>query len=528
MPVAPPVASTTSAVVAGSLLAVRTPGDPIDADALHDLALDQLVDRLTRRAGAELAATLTTPLTDVADVQRRHEVFHAFEDADVRTAVETFVDGVGTHDTATTRASKAYTDVEADLWLLHGTVTYLDAVVDLAAALPAALARAGTPSDLLADVVDLLTTRVADDDFVAARLRAHELTDAVAATRVTVWLRGATVTVGRFDDEPDDVVAVRDVFRRFEGRATPRRAVDARAPQTSGRQMDGVQAQVLTMTAQLHPELFAAVRAFARDPARRADGFARRFVHDARFFLAWLDVLASLRHAGLDVCYPELEPGGVELEAVYDLVLADKVLSDRGSRHVVANDLHLDEAERLLVVTGPNQGGKTTFARTVGQLHHLAAVGVPVPGRRVRLPLVDRVLTHFERPERLENLAGRLGEGLVRMRDLLAQASAASVVVLNEVFTSTALEDARFLTREVLGRARAIGSLVVCVTFVDDIATFDEATVSMVADVDPHDTALRTFHLTRRPADGRAYARALAERHGLTPEAIHDRLEVRA
>lgn len=504
----------------------HSPGPRIDDDALHDLALDQLVERVGYAVGAELAAVLTTPLTDPADIRRRQDVFRALDAPGVRTAVKTLIAAVESCDASLASANKSYSSVEADLWRLHAAVTYLDAFTTFADELPGALSRSGIDSEALSTVASVCSHRAAEPAFRAVRAEARELSSALDDVVVALWLRGATATVAQFDDEPDDVATIRDVFARFEGHGAPRRRVDtSHPPRTSGRRMDGVQAQILTMTERLHPDLFGRISAFAPTAVHVVDEFARRFVHDARLYLAYLDVLEPLRSAGLRVCYPTVSARarGIDAQETYDLVLASRLSSE--GRKLVTNDLRLDETERLLVVTGPNQGGKTTFARTIGQLHHLAAVGLPVPGRRVELALADRVLTHFERPERLDNLAGRLGEGLQRMKDLLERSTDRSVLVLNEVFTSTALDDARFLTQEVLARARKIGALVVCVTFIDDIASFDDATVSMVADVDPADPAARTFRLTRRPADGMAYAKALAERHGLTAQAITARLE---
>ena len=165
---------------------------------------------------------------------------------------------------------------------------------------------------------------------------------------------------------------------------------------------------------------------------------------------------------------------------------------------------------------GANQGGKTTFARMFGQLHFLASLGLPVPGRRARLVLPDRIFSHFEREERLESLRGKLDDELVRVRDMLAQATGRSVLVMNESFSSTSLADSLFIGTEVLGQVSDLGVLCVYVTFVDELASLNEATVSMVADVVPEDPDVRTYKLTRRPADGRAYAMALARKYGLT------------
>jgi DNA mismatch repair protein MutS len=188
----------------------------------------------------------------------------------------------------------------------------------------------------------------------------------------------------------------------------------------------------------------------------------------------------------------------------------------------VTNGFLFDEA-RILVVTGPNQGGKTTFARMVGQVYYLFALGLPVPGSRARLLLPDRILTHFEARENPEELRSKLEEDLRRLKTLLDGATDRSLLILNEPFASAALLDARLIGRFVLERIRARGSLGVVVTFLDELARLP-GTRSLVAEVDPEDPARRTFRILERPADGKAYALALAEKYGLTYARLKARL----
>jgi len=495
-------------------------GRPASSDTLKDLALDGVVERVAGAVAPELRDVLATPLTDERAVRYRQAVVVDLREPQVRAAVGAFDEQMRLVAARRGSAVAARSAHQRVLWLCHAAAGYVAAVDRLATDLAQAVAERRASSPAMTAFAEHVARYQRGTAFGGLRDHTARVEAGLAEARYAVWLRGPKITVAPPGDEPDLQQLVLETFERFrqQSRAAHGRSVSA------GPDLDHVQAQILDRVALLLPDLFADAAALADAAAAQVPDPTITAVSDElAVYVAYLDLVAPAERAGLPTCLPEVSSGSKEMSVrdAWDLPLGLDLVADR--LPVVTNDLELRGPERVLVVSGPNQGGKTTTARTFGQLHHLAAVGLPVAGRDARLMLADQVLTVFEREETSAELDGRLGGELVRVHRVLDGLTPRTVVVLNEVFASTAVEDARFLGREVLERLIAADVPTVLVTFVDELSRLGPATVSMVSLVDPDDPTVRTLKVVRRAADGRAYADALATRYGLS----HDRIVAR-
>ncbi len=442
----------------------------------------------------------------------RQEVCRDLETPPVRAVVDAFATSMNTMHTKLARAERLSFPYQKAMWYRAGVELYCGAVEKLARDLgDVPIASTG-----LRELGAYLREYAGSAEFRALSDEVRSLGRELEGISYTLAIHASRIAVHLYEGEVDYSTEVAATFERF--RQAGSKTYDFRIHELA--ELNHVEEAIFEQLVQLRPEPFARLRVLASRGAAAFEPAVLQFEREVQFYLAYLDLVAPLRAGGLGFCYPSLDqpPRQIDVLDSFDVVLALELQRTKGS--VVTNDLRLSDGERIFVVTGPNQGGKTTYARTLGQLGYVARLGLPVPGRRARLPVCDRVFTLFERGEHPEDLRGKLEEELTRARAMLDGASGRSLLVFNESFSSTSLRDATALGRRVLDEILARGAIAVYVTFVDELSRRDPAIVSVVSTVLPEDPTRRTFRVVRARADGRAFATALAQKYGLTYEQV--------
>jgi len=184
------------------------------------------------------------------------------------------------------------------------------------------------------------------------------------------------------------------------------------------------------------------------------------------FYLGCLNLRDYLVGRGQAVCFPDPQPIGLALEA---RGLYDPSLSIVGAASVVGSDISLRGMD-LVVITGANRGGKSTFLRSLGLAQLMMQSGMFVAADSFRSEVRRAVFTHYRREEDATMTRGKLEEELARARDLVGSIRPGDLVLFNESFASTNEREGSEIARQLIHALVDSGVKVAIVTHMYDLA----------------------------------------------------------
>jgi len=197
--------------------------------------------------------------------------------------------------------------------------------------------------------------------------------------------------------------------------------------------------------------------------AEQVLGFLAQLRREVAFHVGCVALEERLRALGLPVSVPEPLGRGLTAQGLYDVGLAV-----RSGRAVVGNDVAADGATTI-VITGANQGGKSTLLRAIGLAQVMMQAGMGVGAESFGAG-VGRVHTHFRREEDDALRSGKLHEELARMSRIVDRAAPGDLVLSNESFASTNEREGSRIARQLVDGLVEGGLRVVMVTHLHEFA----------------------------------------------------------
>lgn len=156
--------------------------------------------------------------------------------------------------------------------------------------------------------------------------------------------------------------------------------------------------------------------------------------NELAFYVGCLNLSETIEKYCMPICLPEMKHQDIEDRAMIGLYDLSLLLMKK--KNIIKNEVE-SKNKKLYLITGANQGGKSTFLRSVGQAQLLAQSGMFVCAQVFKIPIRNKIFTHFKNEEDKTLTSCKLDEELVRMNEIVEHMKGNSLILLNESFAST-------------------------------------------------------------------------------------------
>lgn len=472
-----------------------------------DLNLDQVVRGITQDWGDGVKALYERLPEDLETQEFRREVFLDAKGEGLREVLLAYRENMELWEKLRDRREEAEDSLQRSIWYIREVHSYCIAMEELKAGLEREKPASKGLGRLLSHLQEYLGSR----DYVAMYGELEKLQRELAGFRVllTYDKDGFQVSEGSGEGE----------YESFLAQAFPNHGKTLQSPFLAMAELSSLELEILRAYRKSHGEFFKRTAEFYREHTTYFHEEFNNLYTELGYYLSFLAFRDKLQEFGCEFTTPDTKTDALEAEGLYDLALA--MVNCPEGKVVVCNDVTYGEGGRFFVVTGPNQGGKTTFARSLGQLVYFTKMGLDVAAGKACVPYFTRILTHFSVEESVETGRGKLMDELVRLAPMMEEGNGGAFVVINELFTTAANYDACIMGSRVLKHFISQGCRGIYVTHLNELTRAHEGVVSLRAILDEQHH--QTFRIEPREARELAGAGNQVKKYKLSYEQIKER-----
>lgn len=225
---------------------------------------------------------------------------------------------------------------------------------------------------------------------------------------------------------------------------------------------------------------------------------------------------------GMPCCIPSFSDDDTCFGQLYNIRLAIK----NSETKIVCNDIHFDRNNTIIILTGPNRGGKTILTQAIGLAFLMFQHGIFVPCENGKIRICDNIFTHFPADENQTVTLGRLGEEAERFSKIWENATSESLILLNESFATTSHYESLYIAKDVIKCLCCLGARTCFNTHMHELAEnpdefiCDKSVCSASSAVMGKREGENIFKISYEKPNGKSYAQEIAAKYGVSFEQL--------
>lgn len=473
----------------------------------QDLNLDQIMDQVTEDWGQEVRAYFYAFPESQAEEAYRRAIYSDVKKEEIYRALMEFTMGMRIRKQYLERRERVQEELQKQVWYLRETQSYIAALESL----KESLKKAGPVSEGMKALLDWVSGEIQKKEFQAFRAEVLSLWQELSGFRVLLTYEKERFTIaegkgtGKYD--------------QFLSECFPSHEKNFKSPFLGTEDFSNLEEELVKLFRKKHKDFFERLNAFYQRKYAYLPEGAMELLTEMGYYLSFAKFQRKMQENDFLFCTPRVSGDVLSAKGLYDLALALTNL-EKGQT-VISNDAYLAADESFFVLTGPNQGGKTTYARSLGQLIYFTKMGLDAPAEAAEVPYYQNLWTHFSVEESAETGRGKLMDELVRLKPMMQKGQGNCFIVINELFTTAANFDANVMGKRVLEYFIGEHWKGIYVTHLSELAKEGDGIVSLRAGVDANQ--VQTYEIRRSEAKELAGANRQVEKYRLTYEQLKER-----